>query len=181
MAADIPLAYEWCSSRSLSSSVCTGLLSQLAEGADHNRFVCLQLATMAKEACRKCTSEPKSAVPAWQQPVFVVQQAASRPVGGAVFRLRPGALTRQPEAYLELMATSEPGRGYGAALLRCVEHLASLAIAQLSERAGAEAAPPGSVPCVTIKLISVGAAEGFYARRGYGPPDSRHEMAKLLQ
>ena len=75
--------------------------------------------------------------------------------------------------YVELLVTCQPGRGLGSQLLAAVEtHAAAHAATSL-------AAAGGRAPCA-IKLLSVGGAQAFYRRCGYGKPDERGEMRKPL-
>lgn len=188
-----------------------------------NRFVCMQLASMAREQLGRVAAAA-AAGDSQQQAQAARMHWATLEVGGALVvgalfypRLRSGtaaagqesagkgspagggggaacsppagvtacgaAALLEPEAasdpalephcYVELMACNQPGRGWGSLLLRQIERFAA------AHAAGALAAPEGR-PLRSVRLLSVGGAQAFYRRNGYGEPDRRGEMSKPL-
>lgn len=166
--------------------------------AARNRFVCLQLATMAREqhaAVRQALAAGDSRqLAAAARLHFATLEAEGALVAGAVFYPRDtsrkgGAAScgtdstqrpasgscpeDEPHVYVELLVTRQPGEGWGSLLLAAVErHAAAHAATSL-------AAPSRTAPRA-IKLLSVGSAQQFYRRCGYGEPDERREMRKVL-
>ncbi|KAI7838912.1 hypothetical protein COHA_007318 [Chlorella ohadii] len=189
--------------------------------ASRNRFVCLQLATMAREqlaAVQKARAAGDSRqLVAAARMHFATLEVDGLLVAGALFYPRDGSQkdrcdgrscgsaapaeaaactacasphssersngecsssgsgcpAHDPHVYVELLVTNQPGRGWGSLLLGAIErHAAAHAATALAAASGC---PPRS-----LKLLSVGSAQQFYRRCGYGEPDERKEMAKPL-
>lgn len=167
--------------------------------ASRHRFVCLQLATMAREAhaaaAAAAAAGDQQAVARAAAQRFALLEAGGTLVAGALFYPRAGSSSGGLEqdaarckgdapasaaaahagsscalsiggqgthVYIDLMVTSRPGEGWGTQLLATIEKAA--------RRAGVGA----------VRLLSVGPAQGFYARHGYCGPDASKEMCKLL-
>lgn len=181
--------------------------------ASRNRFVCLQLATMAREQ-HAAVQQPRAASDSRQLAAaarmhFATLEVDGQLVAGALFYPRDssrkgwcessgsdgtqqaaaeGQATSQPSTdhrsmrtssahdphvYVELLVTNQPGRGWGSLLLAAIEqHAAAHAATALAAASGR---PPRA-----LKLLSVGSAQQFYRRCGYGEPDEHREMAKPL-
>lgn len=93
--------------------------------------------------------------------------------GGALLAAAEAPSAVDPHAYVELLCCCQPGAGWGSALLAAVERFAV-------QHARGALAVRGR-PLRAVKLLSVGSAEAFYRRCGYGEPDQHREMAKPLQ
>lgn len=189
--------------------------------ASRNRFVCLQLATMAREqlaAVQQARAAGESRqLAAAARMHFATLEVDGSLAAGALFYPRDGShksgcdgcssssaapaeaaactacaslrssersssacsgggggcAAHDPHVYVELLVTNQPGRGWGSLLLGAIErHAAAHAATALAAASGC---PPRS-----LKLLSVGSAQQFYRRCGYGEPDERKEMAKPL-
>ena len=156
-----------------------------------NRFVCLQLCTMAKEQhvsnLAAAASGDEAALAKARALHLGVARAEGTVVAAAIFYRRhlapPDAAPLRsspadaeqacsrglPHAYIQLICTSQPAKGYGSVLLRAVERFVVL-----------NAARPGGV--THLRLLSVESARQFYARHGYrdAAAEGHHEMVKPL-
>lgn len=183
--------------------------------ASRNRFVCLQLATMAREQ-HAAVQQARAAGDSRQLAAaarmhFATLEVDGQLVAGALFYPRDSShkgwcesggsdgtqeaaaegqagaspppstdhssmrtsSAHDPHVYVELLVTNQPGRGWGSLLLAAIEqHAAAHATTALAAESGR---PPRA-----LKLLSVGSAQQFYRRCGYGEPDERREMAKPL-
>eukprot|EP00887_Chlorella_sp_A99_P005709 scaffold1.g5709.t1 len=150
-----------------------------------NRFVCLQLVTMAREqhaAAVAAAAAGDGAVLAAAARVHVaLLRAGGTLVAGALFYPRrlaeaaagpagsgAAAVARcarnEEHVYIELLVCSRPRAGHGSALLRAVESFARAAMREATH----------------VRLLSVESAQGFYLAAGYGAPDGHHESCKPL-
>lgn len=173
--------------------------------ASRNRFVCLQLATMAREqhaAVQQArAAEDSHQLAAAARMHFATLEVGGQLVAGALFYPRDCSLkggchgsgsegaaaaaaagtlqltcasgcrspANDPHVYVELLVTNQPGRGWGSLLLAAIERHAA---AHAATTLWAPMPPPRA-----LKLLSVGSAQQFYRRCGYG---EHREMAKPL-
>lgn len=167
-------------------------LAALPEGP-RNKFVCLQLITMVKEAFQAFHIAPPPTIVALPPPLPVLQPEPSPPsttgetsprsqnleeivahhfaclrvdglpVAAAVFRHCGG---QSQSAYLDLLVSNCSGRKYGTHLLAHIEDHCCLKW--------------GSALNGGMKVLSTESAAGFWRRCGYNGPDENHFLMKKL-
>lgn len=176
--------------------------------ASRNHFVCLQLATMAREAMAAAaaaalaaTTDDRhrlcaAAVAAASQQHFATLEAGGRLVAAALFYPRvssslPPAATQGGNVGSAGGITPAPGSSQLDP--HCVLELictnapgrgwGSLLLQHVERYVAAHAAGRlalGGHPLRCLKLLSVDSAQSFYRSNGYGEPDACKEMHKLL-
>ena len=111
---------------------------------------------------------PEGAAPA---AAAAIEQQVS-PTASSKAAAAAAAAAGGAHVYVELICVNTPGCGYGGRLLRHIESFAA-------RNAGAlERAHPRYGRLAGLRLLSVGSAQAFYSRLGYGEPDAQHEMFK---
>lgn len=178
------LTVSFLTSTQLTETAVQRLHRELA-GGPQNEFVCLLLATMAKEQLAATASA------AAEGRVFALLEAGGLLVAAALLHCRSRSLPKHgmqaaaaeqtgsesrctdPHAFITLMCTNQPGMGFGTLLLQHIE--------AHTKRHAAGSLAVGGCPLQSIKLLSVETSQRFYTSNGYSGPDAdTREMHKLL-